>query len=157
MCTFGLSGCRVKPRRHKKTRREDKELTGDLELTGEGHKRRIFSAVRREEGGPASGGLAQSDPKESKPTTTSQTQNQCGVPVGLLGFGFLGPENLAKTPKHQNLPKSVKPKPAGRVLLRPISTWAIVFFYLGQFYLGQVRLRPGRKLSGQVLLRPGAT
>ena len=30
----------------------------------------------------------------------------------------------------------------GRVLLRPISTQAIVFFYLGQFYLGQVQLRP---------------
>ena len=36
----------------------------------------------------------------------------------------------------------------GRVLLRPISTYAIVFFYLGQFYFGQVRLRPGRKLGG---------
>ena len=44
----------------------------------------------------------------------------------------------------------------GRVLLRPISTEAIVFFYLGQFYLGQVRLRPGQKLGGQVLLGPGA-
>ena len=30
----------------------------------------------------------------------------------------------------------------GRVLLRPISTQAIVFFYLGQFYFGQVRLGP---------------
>ena len=36
------------------------------------------------------------------------------------------------TPQHHN----------GRVLLGPISTWAIVFFYSGQFYLGQVRLRP---------------
>ena len=36
----------------------------------------------------------------------------------------------------------------GRVLLRPISTWAIVFFHLGQFYLGQVRHRPGPKLGG---------
>ena len=30
----------------------------------------------------------------------------------------------------------------GRVLLRPISTLAIIFFFLGQFYSGQVRLGP---------------
>ena len=30
----------------------------------------------------------------------------------------------------------------GRVLLGPISTWAIVFFFLGQFYSGQVQFGP---------------
>ena len=66
--------------------------------------------------------------------------------------------NLDKGPREGNRGRHtllvVQGTQQGRVLLRPILTQAIVFFHLGQFFLGQVRLRPGLKLG---LLRPGAT